>query len=301
MLVLFSGCTEFFDSAEKTTLIDIQENKIVTEITYSGKLSEKGKGIISCDIEFQKLFPSAKAELEANINDPDEEKRKIVKGKLDLLKEIENSIQCSLEKEQDQGKFTVKFEVSRELVKKLAKLMPGEGFVLGDFNEEYFILKMRTQTKEYFSSEITKENLKIKVEGEIVEVKPQGFAIKEGFILFDETKSLDANFIEIEFQKKKPDEFPFLLVAASFIIIIALVFIIIIWKKRKPEEMFTHSEEDIRQRMKKELINGLGTIEVNILSTKKLDNGYEAEIMIKTRKYHITFNKKMELKEYIKI
>ncbi len=299
LLVLFSGCLNYFEDAEKTTKIEIQKEKVLVEINYKGKLTEKAEATEDCKTQIKKNIESYLAGLEANINVPDEEKRKIIKTKIDLFEEIKNSFECNLDKEQK--KMQVSFWVSRQTVERASELMPKEGFILGDLNEEYFILKMRPETKEFIASEINKENLQIKVEGEIVEVKPKGFEIKNSFINFNEINEMDGNFIQIDFQKEKPSEFPFVLVAVSFIVIILLIVIIVAWKSRKAEEWFKKSPEEIKERMKQVLVNGLGTNEVEILSIEKNEKGYEAEAIIKTRKYNIIFNKKMELKEYIKI
>ncbi|PIN98391.1 MAG: hypothetical protein COT90_04605 [Candidatus Diapherotrites archaeon CG10_big_fil_rev_8_21_14_0_10_31_34] len=299
VLLLFSGCLGYFRTAEKTTKIEVQEDKVLTEITYKGELTEKGKLSEDCETEIKNMFPSAIAGLEAKINDPNTPDKEGIKGQIDLLKEISNSVRCLLKK--DTGEMTIKFEVARETANRLSKLMPKEGFVLGDVNKEYFILKMRTKTKEFIASEITKENLKIKAEGEIVEIIPQGFEVKGGFINFNDLNNLDSNFIQVDFRKEKEPEFPFFLVAISFIILTVIIFIAVVWKERKPEEIFVRSEKDILDKMKQVLTNGLGTTEIQILSMEKTEQGYEITAMIKTRKYNILFNKKIELKEYIKV
>lgn len=301
LVILFSGCLEYFEEAEKTTKVFIQEEKVAMEIKYEGKLTEKGKMIEDCEKEMEKVFPSVQASLEANINDPDEQKRKEVKAKLELLKEIKKSFECTLKKENGNGKLTVKFETPKEMAKRLGELMPKEGFGLGDANETRFFLKMMPETKDFFASKVTKENILIKVEGEVIEVKPSEFSIKEGFIQFYDTNSLDANYIEVYFRKEEKLEIPFLLVAVSFIIVIAVIVIGVIWTRRKPEDLFPKSEKEIIEKMKKVLVNGLGTTEIKILSIEKTGEEYEIEAMIKTRKYHIVFNKKIELKEYVKI
>ncbi|MFH1663430.1 MAG: hypothetical protein ABH986_01225 [archaeon] len=301
LLVLFSGCIGYFESAEKTSTFEIGKEKISTEIYYEGGLSEKGKAVEDCTKELKELFPSAEAGLEANINNPDEKERELVKAKLLFLREIKASVKCTLEKEGLLGKLTIRFENSRETVKKLSGLAPQEGFVLTDINKEYSFLLIKKETKDYFSEKITKENLKIKIDGETIEVVPDSFSIKDSFIQFQDTKNFDVNFIKMEFREEKPVEFPFVLVAAGFIVLIALSVIFVIWRQRKPEEIFEKSEEEIKNKMKKELVNGLGTTEIQILSVERVPDGFETEVIIKTRKYNISFNSKGELMNYIRI
>jgi len=301
VLLLFSGCLGYFNSAEKTTTIELTEERIYTQIEYKGTLNQKGKAIDDCKEEIKELFPSVQAGLEANANDPDETKRKIVQAKLILLKEIEESIQCSLTDDGTAGNMKISFVNSTETIKELSRLIPEEGFILTDVNKDLGFVKIKPETKEYFSSEITKENLRIKTDGEILEIIPGTFTIKDGFIEFYDTQKTEETFIEIDFLRKQIDEFPLFLVAVSFIILISIAVIVVVWKRREPEEVFKKSDEQIEERMKKELINGLGTIEIQIINFEKNKEGYEAEAMIKTRKYNITFNKKMELKDYIRI
>ncbi len=299
LLLLFSGCISYFESAEKTTTIEIKEEIISTELTYEGKLTEKGKEIKDCKKELKKLFPSTEASLEANINSLDKDTRDTAKAELIFLKEVKNSFQCTMEKDEYYGKLKLSFDNSREIIKELSKIK--DGFALIDVNKEQFILIIEPEIKDYFSPEISKENLRIKVRGEIVEINPERYSIKDGFILFYDTKNIDANYIRIEFRKEKPADFPFLLVAAGFILLVATGVIFVVWRKRNPEELFPRLEKDIKQRMKKELTNGLATTEIQILNFEKTPLGYEAEVMIKIRKYHVVFNKKMELKNYLKI
>ena len=301
VLLLFSGCLGYFNSAEKTTTIELTEERIYTQIEYKGTLNQKGKAIDDCKEEIKELFPSVQAGLEANANDPDETKRKIVQAKLILLKEIEESIQCSLTDDGTAGNMKISFVNSTETIKELSRLIPEEGFILTDVNKDLGFVKIKPETKEYFSSEITKENLRIKTDGEILEIIPGTFTIKDGFIEFYDTQKTEETFIEIDFLRKQIDEFPLFLVAVSFIILISIAVIVVVWKRREPEEVFKKSDEQIEERMKKELINGLGTIEIQIINFEKNKEGYEAEAMIKTRKYNITYNKKMELKDYIRI
>jgi hypothetical protein len=301
VVVLFSGCINYFDSAEKTTSIEIGEEKITTELYYKGKLSEKGKEIENCLQELKKLFPSIEAKLQANINDKNETKRKIAAIKLLFLKEIKDSLECELKKEASSAELKIKFQNSKDTIKELSKLSIEEEFILYDLNKEYSILKIKPELKDYFSSSLTQEHVRIKIKGDLIEIKPDRFSIKNGFIQFYNTKEIDANFIEIEFTKEKEEEFPFMLIAASFVVIVFSSVIFVIWKKRKPEEIFVHTKEELKQKMKKELINGLGTTDIQILKLEQNMNGYESEVIIKTRKYHITFNKKMELTDYIRI
>ncbi len=301
LLVLLNGCIGYFEEAEKTTTFNIKEETIETELYYEGILTEKGESIEDCKEELEKLFPSVEAGLKANINHPEEIEREKVKIKILFLNEIKDSFFCELEKEGETGKLKVNFKNSRETIKKLGELIPEEGFILRDVNKEYFLVKIRPELNDFFALKINREDLKLKIEGNVIEVQPERFVIKEGFMTFYDTSQLDVNFVEIEFEKIKPPEIPLFLVAASFVIIIAVIFIVIIWRNRKPEEYHPLTEEQIKEKMIKELINGLGTREITIIETEKTPFGYDTKVMIKTRKYHITFNKKMELKDYIKI
>ncbi|MBU2100194.1 hypothetical protein KKG83_06860 [Candidatus Micrarchaeota archaeon] len=302
MLLLFSGCVGWFGEAEKTTTIEIGKEKIKTEIYYEGKLSDKGKQLIDCETELKELFPSAEAKLEANLNTPEENQRKTVEAKLVLLKEIKNSLQCDFKKEGENASLSVRFENSRALTEKLSETGE-EGFRLIDVNGEQFFLRIEPEkVKDYFALKINEENFKLKVDGEVIHVTPEKFTINQGFIRVYKTKDTNISMIEIEFMKEKKEEFPFALVAVSFIVTVLAVFVIHnVWKRREQEELFPKSEQEIKNRMKKALMGGLATTQVNITEMEKTKEGYEAEVQIKTRKYSIRFNKKMEILDYIKL
>ncbi len=298
LILLFSGCIGFFDKAEKTTSVEFTDDKVITELTYEGSLTEKGNAVEDCKKELLELFPSAEASAQANINDLNEEKRLLALEKLSFLKELKESFSCEFTKQGENSVMKIRFENSLDTIKKLSVLMPGQGIEINDLNNELTEIKI-SKLNEYFASEIIKENFLVKPKGEIIEVKPERFSIKNGFVSFFNTGK-DAN-IQITVEKEKQPEFPFLLVAASFILLIAVAVIIVAWKNRAPEEIFPHSEAELKERMRKELINGLATTDISILKFEKNINGYEGIAQIKTRKYHVAFNKKMELKGYVKL
>jgi heme exporter protein D len=302
MLLLLTGCVGYFGEAEKITTIEIGKEKIKTELYYEGTLSDKGKQVTDCETEIKELFPSAEAKLEANLTNPDENQRKTVETKLVLLKEIKNSLQCDFKKEGENGTLSVRFENSRALTEKLSETGE-EGFNLIDVNGEQFFLRIEPEkVKDYFALKLSEENFKIKVDGEVIQVTPEKFTINQGFIRIYKTKDTNISMVEIEFMKEKKEEFPFALIAVSFIVVVLAVFIIhSVWKRREQEELFPKSEQEIKNKMKKALMDGLATTQVNITEMEKTKEGYEAEVIIKTRKYHIRFNKKMEILDYIKL
>jgi len=293
-LILSSGCINYFDSAEKTTTIEIGEEIIKTEIFYAGTLSGKGKTVSNCTTEIKGLITAKEKEFDSEIAEANQYKKEILRTKIVLLKEMGNNLTCSMKKNNDVGELTIKFENSKTAVKKISELSD-ESFSLEE-KEDFYLLKIKEQ-EDYFSSALTYEETKIKVNEKVLDVTPNDFVLTDGFTYF---RGKQEN-IEIKFERTRPEEFPFLLVAGGFISLIIAGVIYVVWKKRTSEELFPKTEEEIKGKMRKELEKGLGTNEVKILSMEKTLSGYEAEVTIKTRKYNITFNEKVELKDYLKI
>ncbi len=294
LLLFSSGCINYFDSAEKTTSIEIGEKIIKTEIFYAGTLSGKGKTVSNCTTEIKELITAKEKEFDSQITEANQYKKEILRTKIILLKEMKNTLTCSMKKNEEVGELKINFENSKTAVKKLSELSD-ESFSLEE-KEDFYLLKIEEQ-EDFFSSNISYEETKVKVNEKVLEVTPNDFVLTEGFTYFHGKQEL----IEIKFERTTPEEFPFLLVAGGFISLIIVGVIYVVWKKRTSEELFPKSEEEIKGKMRKELEKGLGTTEVKILSMEKIPSGYEAEIIIKTRKYNITFNEKVELKDYLKI
>jgi len=265
-LVLAAGCIKQpMSNAELTKIYFYNADGTLTiKQIYYGELGEESSAWE------QNCTEAMRSQIDSIIEDA-KLKRTTAKNEGEF-KQLNNSIaalglvreqaECALQKSSELGleekaKITATIEMDKDFIKKINELKIEETNY-GITKEEGGIftasipLKENISAIDLFAAKITKKTIKIKVEGETAEIKPEGYTIEDNYYVFRELEKFKEDYIELKY---KLNAYYFLvdyfLPAAVLIgLLVILVIVVLSFSGGKKKIDTTKTKEEISKPVK---------------------------------------------------
>ncbi|MEW6295868.1 MAG: hypothetical protein AB1467_06295 [Candidatus Diapherotrites archaeon] len=213
-LVIAAGCIKQpLSSAELTKIYFYKSDGTMTiKHIYYGELSAD-----STEWE-QNCTEALQGQIDSIIEDAkskrttakSEEEFKKLNNSIAALELIKGRIECSLQRDnalnlEEKAKITATIEMDKDFIKKIRDLNAGETDY-GITREEGGGFTARIPLKEnisaidLFAENITKKTIKIKVEGDVSSIKPEGYTIEDNYYVFRNPEKFKEEFIELNYK-----------------------------------------------------------------------------------------------------
>lgn len=276
--LLFQGCLQLMKSAEKTSVYEFKaDGSILFQEIYEGRLEDNTEeweedctGVLRQRYD---LILNTMNISKTGIQD--KERLDELEKAIEVFEGIRDNTSCKLVRDNLDGVFTLSIKLTPELIQKIKDLNEEEtGDVGGGMNVigkkmddgsievRIPINKEETEGSLGIVSEATEKEIRIKVEGNVIELKPKEYREENGYYVFSNPSWLEEDEIYLRYSAN-----PFavlfggigeiaLLIALLFGILLVIIFVVaLISMKKRPVKKVEIKRNHEPAPKKEELVN----------------------------------------------
>ncbi|MBU1120947.1 MAG: hypothetical protein ABIE23_02725 [archaeon] len=213
-LLLFQGCLQIMKSAEKTTVYEYRANgSVLIKEIYEGRLeNDTEEWEEDCTKLLRERIDSFISDMNSSRGrTQDKEKLAELDKAIEVSQGIRNNTACRLVRDNLDGVFTLSIEFSPELIQKINDLNEEEvskgGFSLSvigkKLNDGSIEVRIPVNKEEGgifdLAPDAREKAIKIKVEGNVIELEPKEYEEEDGYYIFRDPGELYEDEISLKY------------------------------------------------------------------------------------------------------